>query len=169
MINTSYDQNTPAVQYVLRPNQSWTWRANLWFLAVLCTVSMCIALSFAWHGLWMILPFSLLELTALFFCLWLCVRRGYRQEVIVLQPGQVFMQKGQRQLPPRITIERTFDRFFTRFHVERKGHPWRNPCVLLRYRDEHHEIGSFLAAEEKLSLIAELRRGIRYVDAGLIQ
>jgi uncharacterized membrane protein len=166
MIETRFDETTPGVHYILRPNQSWTWRANVWFLGILCTVSLTIALAFTWFGMWMILPWSLFELSALTFCLWLCVRRGYRQEVIVLQPESVHFQQGQRQQPPRITLERTFERFFTRFHVERHRHPWRDPRLKLCCRGEQIEIGAFLPAEEKQSLIAALRRGIRYVDAG---
>lgn len=165
MIETRIDEEAGAVHYVLRPNQSWTWRANVGFLGVLFVVSLTIALSFTWFGMWMILPWSLIELGALTFCLWLCVHRGYRQEVIVLHPQHVTLQKGQRRQPPRLTVERTFERFFTRFHVERTTHPWRQPHLQLRHRDECFEIGSFLAAEEKAELITQLRRGIRYVDA----
>lgn len=113
----------------------------------------------------MILPWSVLELTVLTICLWLCVRRGYRQEVIVLHPQHVVLQKGQRQEPPRITTERTFERFFTRFHVERPMRTWRDPSLQLRYRNERFEIGSFLPSDEKADLIVKLRQGIRYVDA----
>ncbi len=165
MVETHFDDDTRAVHYLLRPNLSWTWRANVWFLAVLCTVSLTIALTCTWLGMWMILPWSILELSALVLSLWLCVHRGYRQEVIVLQPQSVLLQKGQRQQPPRVTLDRTFERFFTRFHVERHKHRWRDPRVQLCYRDEKIEIGAFLTADEKKSLIAELRRGIRYVDS----
>ena len=165
MIETRIDESAQSVQYVLRPNQSWTWRANVWFLGVLGAVSLTIALSFTWMGMWMILPWSVIELSVIACCLWLCVRRGYRQEVIILQPECVLLQKGQRQQPPRISIERTFERFFTRFHVERHAHPWRDPRLQLCYRAEKYEIGAFLPADEKKQLIAALRRGIRYVDS----
>jgi uncharacterized membrane protein len=164
MIETRYDDGRHEVQYILRPNQSWSWRANVWFLAVLCVVSLSIAISFAARGFWMVLPFSVLELVVLVICLWLCVRRGFLQEVIVLEPRTVTLQKGRRQQPTRLTLERTFDRFFTRFHVERTTHPWRDTRVQIRCRNELHEIGGFLPTEEKQSLIAALRQGIRYVD-----
>ncbi len=169
MIETRIDDVRSAVQYVLRPNQSWTWKANVWFLGVLCSISLLIAASFALRGYWMILPFSVLELSVLLACLWVCVRRGYRQEVIVLEPEMVTLQTGQRDAALQQADTRRFERFFTRFHVEPNRHPWRETRVLLRYRDERFEIGSFLSMDEKRELVSALKRGIRYVDGALVQ
>ncbi len=168
MIEARIDNASSAVRYVLRPNQSWTWKANIWFLAVLCSISLSIAASFALRGYWMILPFSVLELSVLLACLWLCVRRGYRQEVIVLEPEMVTLQTGQRDAEVQQADTRQFERFFTRFHVEPNRHPWRETRVLLRYRDERFEIGSFLPTDEKRELISALKKGIRYVDGGRV-
>lgn len=169
MIDTHFDSGCSdngrsAVRYVLRPNQSWTWKANIWFLGMLCTVSLLIALSFAVRGFWMVLPFSVLEVMVLVGCIWLCVRRGYRQEVLVLEPETVILRTGQRDSTAEQAVTRRFERFFTRFHVEPTAHSWRSTRVLLRCRNERHEIGSFLTTDEKQELISALRQGIRYLE-----
>ncbi|MCP5179644.1 MAG: DUF2244 domain-containing protein [Pseudomonadales bacterium] len=165
MIETRFDATARQVSVILRPNQPWTWRANVWLLAALTTISLTTAIAFAWVGLWLVLPYSVLEVSVVSFCLWLCVHRGYRQQVIVLAPETVLLQSGQRSTPPRLSVDRVFNRFFARFHVERGRHPWREPSVHLRCQDERFEIGAFLSREERESLPGLLRSGIRYVES----
>jgi uncharacterized membrane protein len=53
-----------------------------------------------------------------------------------------------------------YQRFFTRFLVEAPQHPWYQPRIEIRDRDQRLEIGRFLRADEKRDLIAHLRRMI---------
>ena len=158
----------PRAQVVIRPNQSWTWRANLAFLAVLMFISFSIAIFFTVQGYWVILPFSILEMSLLGGCLWYCVARGYRQEVVTLAPLTVKFERGRIAPEPIVTLKRQFDRYFARFEVEAPMYRFRDKRIALRCRDERYEIGSFLNAEEKDQLVTTLRRGIRHVehDAG---
>ncbi len=169
MIDTRYRENPPEVQLVIRPNQSWTWRANLYFLYVLFAVSLTIGITFTLGGYWVVLPFTFLELGTQLACLWYCVRRGYRQQVITVRPEKVQVEFGHFSNGPKKTLERVFDRFHTRFHVEPPAHPWRNKCVYVRSRDERLQIGGFLTSEELDSLIRQLREVVRYMDSRLVQ
>ena len=169
MIQARFTETPPQAQIVLRPNQSWTWRANLYFLYVLFAVSLSIGISFAWRGMWLILPFSLLELAALMGCLWYCVRRGYRQEVITVDPERVLIEFGHFSNGPRKTLERVFERFHTRFHVDPPSHPWRNKSVYVRCRKERLQIGGFLTADEQEALVKRLHEVVRYIDARSVQ
>ncbi len=169
MIDTRFRDEPCQAQLILRPNQSWSWRANLYFLYVLMAVSLTIGISFAWRGMWMILPFTVLELSVLVSCLWYCVRRGYRQQVITVQPEKVWVEFGHFANVPRKTLERVYDRFHTRFQVEPARHPWRNKSVYVRCRGEHLQIGAFLNEEELDLLIRRLREVVRYMDNRCVQ
>ena len=163
MIDTALSQESARV--VLRPNQSWTWRANQYFLLVLCCVSLAIGISFALGGFWMVLPFTLLELLFLFGCLWYCVRRGYRQQVITLYPDRVHVEFGHFASSAKRTLVRHFDRFYTRFHVQQPTHPWKDKAVYVRCRGEQLRIGGFLNADDVNLLVRELRQCVRHVDS----
>ena len=82
---------------VLRPNQSWTWRYNLYLLYTLLTVSIIMGVFFIYVGAWVILPFSLLELSVLLACMYYCLRRAQRQEVIRVTAGHVTIEQGRRE------------------------------------------------------------------------
>jgi len=53
-------------QIVLQPNNSMTWQATRYFLLTLMLISFTMATLFLWQGYWMILPFSVLEMSILF-------------------------------------------------------------------------------------------------------
>ena len=57
MVFTDIDDDSRTGIIVLRPNHSWSWRANLWFLTVFFCLSLTIAVSFLLAGAWVVLPF----------------------------------------------------------------------------------------------------------------
>jgi uncharacterized membrane protein len=139
---------------VLRPNQSWTWRYNLYLLYTLLTVSLIMGVFFIYVGAWVILPFSLLELSVLLACMYYCLRRAQRQEVIRVTAEHVTIERGRRE--PEATKQ--FIRFWAQFVVTPARHPW-SPCqVSIRSHGEEMELGGFLNKEEKSQLVSELRR-----------
>ncbi len=77
MVLTDIDDETQTGVIVLRPNNSWGWRANVVFLFGLHG---CIAdhpeNRFSNRGrAWVVLPFSLLEISVVGYCLYYCVRQ----------------------------------------------------------------------------------------------
>jgi uncharacterized membrane protein len=94
VIAAHFDECDRVGQIILRPNRSWTWRSNTYFLGTLFTVSLIVATSFALRGYWMVLPFSALEMTALLACLYYCVRRTHEQEVLTFSVDELIVEKG---------------------------------------------------------------------------
>jgi len=160
MITSEFDVDTRAGRIILRPNHSWTWRANAAFVATLMIISLAIAISFTLQGMWVILPFTVLELSVLTACLYYCVRRTHLQEVLTFSPEHLIIERGIRA--PSTRLE--FERFFARFFVRAPRHPWYRKRVALRCRETEVEIGGFLRNEEVDTLVTLLRRMINQLD-----
>jgi len=160
VIAAHFDENAAEGQIVLRPNRSWTWRANLYFVATLTVVSLSVATFFTWHGMWVILPFTVLELTVLTAALYYCVRRTHTTEVLTLSRLRLVVERGINRPTQRFD----FDRYFSRFFVRQPTHPWYGKRIALRCRGHELEVGSFLTDDEKDDLVTQLRRIIRRLD-----
>lgn len=145
---------------ILRPNQSLTWTATLVFLGALSTISLTIAVGFLLNGLWMILPFTLLELTVVSACFYLLLRRAQQQQVIEFFVDAVQVSCGRTQ--PEST--HVWQRYFTKIFVNPPRHMWYAPTILLKHRQESIELGPFLNTQEKLELIAHLRHLVDLAD-----
>ena len=63
----------------------------------LLTVSLIMGVFFIYVGAWVILPFSLLELSVLLACMYYCLRRAQRQEVIRVTAEHVTIERGRRE------------------------------------------------------------------------
>ncbi len=153
MVQFDFDNARCIGTVVLRPNQSWTWRANKLLVYTLMCISGIIAINFTIRGLWLVLPFTVLEMSALIACLAYCVRRGRRQEVLTMSMEEVRLQQGH----DRPEHEVAYPRFFARFRVEAPRHPWYDMRLALEARGERHEIGAFLSRDEKRQLVSGLR------------
>jgi uncharacterized membrane protein len=160
MITSEFDEETRCGRIILRPNRSWTWRANTVFVATLMTISLTVGIGFALRGMWVILPFTLLELGILTGCLYYCVRRTHQQEVLTFSQDALVLERGIRR--PDVRLE--FQRYFARFFVERPRHPWYRKHVALRCRDTELEIGQFLRSDEIDDLVRQLHAMIRRFD-----
>ena len=153
MVQVSVDAHIPCAQIVLRPNQSWTWRANLVLLGTLATLSLAIAMGFLIHGMWLILPFTVLELMAIYFCLHYLVRRNQCQEVITFSADEVVIERG------RVAAEEAhrYNRYWAHFCVIAPVLPGRDKRIAIRSHGRELEIGSFLSAADKQTLVERLR------------
>jgi uncharacterized membrane protein len=167
MVSTKYFEHTQSAQQsdyigqiVIRPNNSMGWQTTRYFLASLMIISLTMAIAFLLQGYWMILPFTVLEMTFLLACFYYLIRRNQTQEVLSFAADQVVMEIGRNA--PEVRHE--WQRFFTKVLVEAPRHPW-YPCrVALRHRDEEYEIGKYLNCEEKQTLITELKRMVAAAD-----
>lgn len=160
MVTADFDCTRRVGQIVLRPNRSWTWRANTYLLATLTVFSGLIAGGFAARGMWFVLPFSGIEMAVLLGCLYYCTRRTHRQEVLTFSPSNLVVEVGHSA--PERTLH--FERFWTRVLVEPARHPWYADKVALRSRDREIEIGSFLSAPDKKDLVRHIRAIIHELD-----
>jgi uncharacterized membrane protein len=153
MVTAHFDAAARTGQIVLRPNRSWSWRSNTFFVGTLLGVSGSIAAVFALRGYWLVLPFSMLEMTALFACLYYCVRRASRQEVLTLSDDELVLETGHR----RAEHVHRYLRFYARILVEPAQHAWYGPRIAIVARNQRNEIGEFLCIDEKRTLVNHLR------------
>ncbi len=147
-------------QIVLRPNNSMSWRATTYFLGTLMTISFMIAGAFTLNGYWVILPFTVLEMSVLGGCLYYIARRNHIQQVVRFSPEDVVIETGREHPEKR----HHWQRFFTKILVNRGRYPWDPSRVTMRCRDEEQEIGSFLSSEEKDALVRDLRAMVAAAD-----
>lgn len=160
MIDCQFDASARGGRIVLRPNRSWSWRANVCLVGTLLAVSGTIGTVLAARGLWAILPFALLQCAAVLAALYCCARRTHVQEVLTFSPDYLVVERGIHG--PR--LQRRFQRYFTRFLVHPAEHPWYRRRIAVRCRDQELEIGSFLTSDEQDDLIRALREMIQRLE-----
>ena len=139
---------------ILRPDNSWSWRANLVFLSVLMLVSLAIALGFLMAGAWVVLPFSVLELSVVAGCVYYCAKQRSRQEVIRISDFEVRVERGIR----KPATQESFRRLWSKFFVQTPRHPWDPVGLVIRSHGRESEIGSFLGRTDKRKLVAMLKQ-----------
>tara|TARA_R110002072_G_scaffold3830_6_gene27378 strand:- start:55523 stop:56005 length:483 start_codon:yes stop_codon:yes gene_type:complete len=154
MIDARIDDKSHTGQIILKPNASFSWAANLYLLYSLMGISLAIGIGFATMGAWMILPYSVLELSTLAVCIYVCVKNCNRQEVITVHEHEVRVEKGIRT--PSETWN--FHRLWAKFLVKPAKHPWEGQTVSIASHGKELELGSFLSRRDKLQLIACLKR-----------
>lgn len=164
MVSVEYFDNPDAKPYigqiVLQPNNSMSWQATQYFLLTLIAISLTMASAFMFRGYWMILPFSVLEMSILCGCFYYIVRRNQTLEVVRFSAEEVVIEVGRKGPETR----HVWQRFFTKVMVHPPKHPWYPKRIALRYRDTEREIGKYLTAEDKQTLISEIRRMIAAAD-----
>lgn len=160
MILSEFDGSRAEGRIILQPNRSWTWRANTCLVGTLMAVSGSVGTVLAYHGLWLILPFTFVEMAVLLGCLYYCVRRTHMQEVLTFSPDYVVFERGVSR-PDR---RHRFQRYFASFLVRPPAHPWHRKRIALRCRDQELEVGSFLNSDERDDLVAVLRDMIQRLD-----
>lgn len=154
MIELDINDETQTGQIILRPNHSWTWRYNLYLLCTLTAVSSVVSLGFLLAGAWLILPFSILELTVLAGCMYYCTRQCNQQEVITVSEDAVQIEQGRKQAD--VVIH--YQRLWAKYLVSPPHHPWGSPRIAIRSHNRESELGAFLNQEDKQKLIAALKR-----------
>jgi uncharacterized membrane protein len=154
MVVTDIDETSRTGTIILRPNHSWSWRANVLFLSVLMVVSMTIAIGFLFAGAWVILPFSILEMTVVAFCIHYSVKQCKRQEVITISDYEVKIEQGIRG-PSHV---QTFIRMWATWFVHKPRHPWDPVSLVIRSHGQELEIGSFLNRRDKTDLVSQLKK-----------
>ena len=141
MVLTDIDDSTRTGIIILRPNSSWSWRANVLFLSIFMGVSLSIAFGFLLAGAWVVMPYSLLEIAVITYCIHYCVRQCSRQEVITISDHEVRIESGI-QTPSR---QQTFQRMWAKFFVQRPRRPWETLTLSIRSHGMEIEFGCFLS------------------------
>jgi len=152
----SATRNSAKNYFVIRPNNSLSWRATVWFFCIALALSLTIATSFAIAGAWMVFPFAGLEMAALATVLYMCARRAACCEVIKIDTESVTVTRG-RHKPEE---DYCFQRVWAQVEIEQariKGYPSR---LVIRSHGREVEVGSCLCEEERELLATRLIHAI---------
>ncbi|WP_404364001.1 DUF2244 domain-containing protein [Marinobacter sp.] len=140
--------------FVLTPNRSLSWQGNLKILAGLALVSLVIVIGMVWVGAWVVLPFAGLELSAVAVAFYYTARKCQQQEVLVISPETVRLEKGIY----RKQAEWALPKRYTRVHLETPHHGFDQPKLYLVHRDTRVPLGSFLNIDDTAALVSILER-----------
>jgi uncharacterized membrane protein len=153
MVYSEFNPDTGNGIIVLRPNNSATWRFNILVVTSLALIAALISTFFLLQGLWLIAPFSGLEVLALLGCLYLCARSNIQTEVIKFKPDKVIIEQGRTFAEKSWEYHRSWAKIFVR-KPRLKGRPDR---VVIRSHGRELELGSFLNQGDKETLVKKLR------------
>jgi uncharacterized membrane protein len=154
MVYSEFNPHTGNGYIVLKPNNSATWRFNIMVVASLALIGFLISTFFLLQGLWLIAPFSGLEVLALLGCLYLCARSNIQTEVIKFSPDKVIIEQGRTFAEKSWEYHRSWAKIFVR-KPRHRGHP---DQVVIRSHGKELELGSFLNKDDKEALVKKLRK-----------
>lgn len=154
MVYSEFNPETGSGYIVLKPNNSATWRFNMMVVASLAFIATLISTFFLLQGLWLIAPFSGLEVLALLGCLYLCARANIQTEVIKFSPDKVIIEQGRTFAEKSWEYHRSWAKILVRKH-RRGGHP---DQVVIRSHGKEVELGSFLNGDDRKTLVKKLRK-----------
>jgi uncharacterized membrane protein len=154
-IETNSEESTHSI--LLRPNQSTDWKSSLLFIFIIAFTCLSIGIGFAFAGAIMILPFAGLEVLFVGYCLYLVMKKTYKQEVITLTKEKLKIEKGEG----KINQVWEYYRMWSFVSVERPEHPWYPAHIVVTSKGERVPIGDFLTEDEKEDLVNNLERIIQ--------
>ena len=154
-IETNSEECTHSI--LLRPNQSNDWKSSLLFIFIIAFTCLSIGIGFAFAGAIMILPFAGLEVLFVGICVYLVMKKTYKQEVITLTKEKLKIEKGEG----KINQVWEYYRMWSFVSVERPEHPWYPAHIVVTSKGERVPIGDFLTEDEKDDLVNNLERIIQ--------
>jgi len=154
MVETQFSQHEQGGHIVLSPNMSVSWRDNLLFLYIVCSLALAIGISFSLMGMWLVLPFTGLEVAGLIGVVYYVAHKCHRIEVIRVEDGQLVVESGYTR--PQSSWRSEL--FWTRLIVHAPDRPWDPMRIFIRGRRDQIEVGAFLNEADKKFLIKQLRQ-----------
>lgn len=160
MVELVCDPAGPGCHWVIRPNQSLSWRGVLQAYAIIALSCLGIGAAFALHGFWPVLPFAGLEVVVLGAAFYLCLSRSRMREVVTVNADAVTVEKGRWQPQERWECPRAW----ARISLERSPIAWYPSRLAIAFQGRQVEIGRFLCEEERGRLALELKQVIQRAD-----
>lgn len=156
MVSIDKVNSSDSFRFVLAPNCSISWRELVAFYVLTCVIALAIGLFFTLQGLWLVLPFSGLEMLALGFCLYLTSRKVYRKEIITLDQRRTRIEKGVQQVDQSWEFETPWIRLID----EQSGAQNHRRKLAIGSHGNYVEVGDFLDNSEKDRLAFQLKECI---------
>ncbi|OQW93821.1 MAG: hypothetical protein BWK79_09120 [Beggiatoa sp. IS2] len=163
MISATCASASNHCQFVIRANHSMSWKQTLWFLYATYTVTGAVVAMCIYYGLWMVLPFSGLEMLVLTICLYTVSRRTSTYEVITVNQEQVIIETGRRRVQER----KVFPRYWAKVALTSPPHRWYASRLIIGSHGKRVEIGRYLVEQERIDLaraLAQLLQGPQSVN-----
>ncbi|HAJ91502.1 MAG TPA: DUF2244 domain-containing protein [Gammaproteobacteria bacterium] len=152
--------------WVIRPNQSLSWRSAVRIYTVIALCCLGIGLAFALHGYWPVLLIAAFEVIVLGIAFYLCLWRSQIREVVTVNAEVVIVEKGRHQPLEHWECPRAW----ARVALGHSSIAWYPMRLTIAFQGRQVEIGRFLSDEERSVLADELQQMIGksdwYQDAG---
>lgn len=143
---------------IAQPNRSASWRTNKTFIAVFSVWIGAIAAGCAARGMWPIVPFAGLEISALAGGLYYVSWKLQQRHVLRFADTGLVLEKGAYY--PRFTWR--FAREAVSLSVEVQPHPWDPLKIFLCSAGEQIPLGNFLNRDDSKRLLTLLKeQGLR--------
>ncbi|MDH3386559.1 MAG: DUF2244 domain-containing protein [Gammaproteobacteria bacterium] len=153
MVSIDKVNTSDSYRFVLSPNCSISWHELVLLYIFTCVVALAIGIFFTIQGMWLVLPFSGLEMLALGACLYLTSRKVYRKEVITLDQRRIRIEKGVQQVSQSWEFETPWIRLID----EQTGARDRQRKLAIGSHGNYVEVGAFLDNSEKERLAFQLK------------
>ena len=160
MVELVLDPSGRDCHWVIRPNQSLSWRAAVQVYTAITLCCAGIALAFTLHGLWTVLPFAGFEIVVLGLAFYLTLSRSQVREVVSATADAVSVDKGPQSAQEHWECPRAW----ARINLERPRIAWYPSRLSIAFQGQQVEIGRFLNEEERCALAVELEQAIRRED-----
>jgi uncharacterized membrane protein len=144
-------------EWTLQRNCSMTPRQVARAYAVLCALSLTVALAFFLRGVWIVLAFSLLELAGVGLALILYARHALDRERISLSGNCLLIECVQANVRSQARL----DPLWTRVLPPARA---RGPLITLESRGVRIEVGRFVNEARRRQVARELGQALRQVS-----
>ncbi len=138
---------------LIEPNRPISWQDNIRFVRIFALLSLLVGGALFYQGLYLILPFSGLEVACLFGALYLVYRHYSICQVIYFTRDSVIIESGDKRATERVE----YQRFLSTFYIDDNGN-YSIPRLTIRSHGKTTEIGSFLSYADKQALISLIRK-----------
>lgn len=138
---------------IVTPNRSLSWRHTVIFFVITCVLALIIGLVFSLQGMWLVLPFSGIEMMALGTALYITARKTHYREVITAIGDSVKIEKGIRNVKQNWVFERNWVRLVDETADVSAGYR----KIALGSHGSYVEVGGFLSEMEKDELAFRLK------------
>jgi len=153
-------QTRQPVRIVICPNCSLSVRGAALFFGGLCLFCLTLAGLLALKGMWLVLPFSGLEMLLVGWALHASLARRFRAEIITLTDSDISIESRDRARCQRTVFQRHWAQVKLRRPVSRL-HPTR---LTIESHGRQCELGGFLTDEERFGLALRLQRLIGRIN-----
>jgi uncharacterized membrane protein len=153
-------QTRQPLRIVICPNCSLSLREAALFFASLCGVSFAVAGLLALKGMWLVLPYTGLEMLLVGWALHASLARRHQSEIITLTDSDVSVESCDRAHCRRTVFPRHWAQVKLRRPASRL-HPSR---LTIESHGRQCELGTFLTEEERCGLAFRLQRLIGRIN-----